>query len=467
VRIYAVGGYASTDDTTMPSALVEEYDPVANKWRTVASLPTATAQFGITTSGGINTAEPVELVHVISGNAGTEAAPSVIGGGSIVQRFQPDPAGPGTWSAFSVTGLTPRRNHGAATAIRGVQSRVFVIGGRDAGSTVLSTVEEYAAQAVVAIGPTTPAGAPFFGPHPARTSLPSPRAQFGIVGSLSTNQIYVFGGIDAASTDQSTIFEYTVANNAAAGVPGTPTGVWVTRGNLATSRHQPGVANVAGVTNFRPRGNTGRDPRQDAIAAWVQDKVRPARGVGDPTSLSVQEGRALFGAEGLVVAGFSCATCHGGPQWTRSLVDYPAPPSPEVGLGLGDERVIGAELRQTLTQNPAFPASGDFPGVLVNVGTFVANSAGGRVNEIRANAADPGQAITPLGANGFNIPSLLSVNETAPYFYSGLAQTLAQVLDGSQDNNGGVRHHFVTNAVLRSRLVEFLKTIDKTTPIFP
>ena len=108
-----------------------------------------------------------------------------------------------------------------------------------------------------------------------------------------------------------------------------------------------------------------------------------------------------------------------------------------------------------------------FPGVLINVGTFTPNAAGGRTNEIRFNGADISQAIAPLGANGFNIPSLLSVHETGPYFYSGLATTLAQVLDGSQDGNGGTRHHFVADAAQRADLIQFLRSIDDRTPIFP
>src|SRR5262249_40879944 len=150
---------------------------------------------------------------------------------------------------------------------------------------------------------------------------------------------------------------------------------------------------------------------------------------------------------------FNCVTCHGGPKWTRSVVDYTPPPSPETGLGFGSERVIGAELRFTATQGPN---PGQFPGVLINVGTFALNSASGRVNEIRFNGADVSQAIAPLGANGFNIPSLLSVHETGPYFYSGLAQTLNNVLDGSQDGNGGTQHHFVANATQRAQLIAFL-----------
>ena len=155
--------------------------------------------------------------------------------------------------------------------------------------------------------------------------------------------------------------------------------------------------------------------------------------------------------------------------WMLGWPAVQAPPSPEVGLGLGNERIIGAELRQTATQpnTPGPVTPPQFPGVLINVGTFTPNAAGGRTNEIRFNGADISQAIAPLGANGFNIPSLLSVHETAPYFYSGLATTLDQVLDGSQDGNGGVRHHFVPSAAQRADLIQFLRSIDDRTPIFP
>jgi len=457
-RIYAIGGYASTSPAQAPSGVVEEYNPATDTWRTVASLPTAVAQFGITAAGGINTAEPLQLIHVVSGNAGTESAPSVTGGGSIVQRFQPDPVGLGTWSAFSVTGLTARRNHGAAAVLRGVQSRIFVIGGQDAAGTVLSTVEEYAAQAVVAIGPTTPAGAPFFGPHPARTSLPSPRARFGLGGSLSTSQIYVMGGIDGTGADQTSVFEYTAANNGGtAGNAGTPTGAWVTRGNISLARHGLAVSTPPPVTNLEPLASAGRDARQDAISLFVSRRIRSTRAPLSSASAAATAGKSLFNTVGLPVAGFSCASCHPAPRFTASKVSYVAPPSAEVGLGLGSERVIGAELRQTALQNPGFPSVGISPGVLANVGTFIAT---GRENEIRSNPADISQAIAPLGAIGFNMPSLLSIAETAPYFYSGLAQTLTNVLDGSQDGNGGTQFHFISNTTERAQLVAYLQSIE-------
>lgn len=456
-RIYAIGGYDSTSSSAAPVSTVEEYDPAANTWRTVAPLPAAVAQFGITMAGGVSTAEPRQLIHVVSGNTGSEAAP-VVPATFSVQRFQADPNGTGTWTNFSaVTGLTPRRNHGCATAFRGVQSRVFCVGGQNAAGTVLDIVEEYQAQAVTAV----------LTPH---TSMSAPRAHFGISSSQSTNQIYVMGGIDGTGTDQASIFEYTVANNGpVAGPSGTPSGTWVTRGNLAVARRDLRVSTPPGVTNFLPVQSAGRDARQDAISDWIARNVRSSRAPLLATDPDVMAGRTLFGTVGLVIPDFSCATCHGGAKWTRSTVDYVAPPSPDDNLGLGNEKVIGAELRKTAMQpNTSGPvALPQFPGVLLNVGTFLANAPGGRVNELRFNGADISQAIAPLGANGFNIPSLLSVHETAPYFYSGLAQTLEEVLNGSQDGNGGTRHHFVTNATQRAQLIEFLRSIDDTTPIFP
>ncbi len=444
-RVYAIGGYESAAGAALPVSTVQEYNPDTQVWRTVASLPTAVAQFAITVAGGVNTAEPLQLIHVIGGNTGSENLPSVTNA-NPVQRYQAgmDIFNVGAWTALNPAGLTLRRNHGAATALRGVSSRIFIVGGQDGTGTVLDTVEEYLAQAVTMVAT----------PH---TSLPAPRAAFGIAGTVSTNQIYVIGGVDAGGAAQNTVFEYSIATNGAVvGPAGTPSGTWTTRGNLATLRRGGQVSRPPGVTNLLTVGNAGRDFRQDAISEWVRLKVRASRAPVPATDTDAQTGRTLFGQTGLVVANFSCATCHGGPKWTRSTVDYFPVPSPEIGLGFGDERVIGAEIRQTLTLGPS---------VLSNVGTFTLG--GGRTNEVRFNAADVSQPVNPLGANGFNIPSLLSVAETAPYYYNGLAQTLGQVLDGSQDGNGGTRQHFITDPVQRGTLVKFLRSIDETTPIFP
>src|SRR5262249_54038920 len=268
--------------------------------------------------------------------------------------------------------------------------RVFVIGGENAAGVTLSTVEEYQAQS----------GALVATPH---TDPPSARARFGIGGTLTSNQIYVIGGIDGTGADQTSILELsTGVNGPAPGPAGTPSGAWVSRGNLSAGRRGLQVNTPPGVTNFLPVQSTGRDARQDAIAEWIAARVFPSRAPVSSANAAAARGRQLFGQLGLVVDGFSCATCHGGVKWTRSTVDYSPPPSTDTGLApLGNERVIGAELRQTQAQGP---------NVLINVGTFTL--AGGRVNEIRFSAADISQAINALGANGFNIPSLLSVHET-------------------------------------------------------
>src|SRR5262249_51358309 len=157
-------------------------------------------------------------IHVVSGNTGSEAAPSVANP-NPVQRFLADPAGPGTWSGLAPSGLTLRRKLGAATAIRGVQSRIFGIGGHEAPGHGRADAEGDPALAT------------------AHTPLPAARACFGIGSTLTTNQIYVVGGHDGGGADQSTVFEYTInTNGPTPGPAGTPSGVWATRGNLSVAR---------------------------------------------------------------------------------------------------------------------------------------------------------------------------------------------------------------------------------------
>jgi YVTN family beta-propeller protein len=443
-RIYAIGGYAGTGVDTVPQSTVEEFDPATNKWRTVAALPTATAQFATTVAGGINAAESRQLIHVISGNAGPENAPA-LSSPALLQRFEADPLGSGAWTTFGLTDLTPRRLHGAAPIIRGVGSRIIIAGGLDATGTTLSSVEEYQAQSA----------APVASSH---TPLPEARADFGIASSLSTNQVYVFGGVNETGEGKVDIFEFTAATDGPTpGPAGTPSGVWAKRGALPLPVRGLSVSTPPAVTNFLPNRSSGRDLLQDTIALWISQKVRASRAPVPASDEGARRGRILFGKVGLVSAGTSCATCHGGPKWTRSAVDYTSPPSPDTGLGLGNERIIGAELRETKSQPNL--------GVLQNVGTFTFT---GRFNELRSNGADSKQTVAPLGANGFNIPSLLSVHETKPYFYSGLARTLEEVFDGTHDgNNPANRPHFITDPAQRADLIRFLLSIDATTKSFP
>src|SRR5262245_13991389 len=79
--------------------------------------------------------------------------------------------------------------------------------------------------------------------------------------------------------------------------------------------------------------------------------------------------------------------------------------------------------------------------------------------EIRDNA----MATIAFGRNGFNVPSLLSINYHAPYLHRGQAQTLEQVFPLHALGAGTIQTQLT--AAQRADLLTFLKSIDGTTPI--
>jgi cytochrome c peroxidase len=97
------------------------------------------------------------------------------------------------------------------------------------------------------------------------------------------------------------------------------------------------------------------------------------------------------------------------------------------------------------------------------VGTFDPGLfADGVSNEIRANNVANVQA---RGADGFNVPSLISVFASAPYLHGGAALTLEEVLDNVTHRSAGTGVDTLRNFADRKEVVRFLKSIDrKTTP---
>jgi hypothetical protein len=85
--------------------------------------------------------------------------------------------------------------------------------------------------------------------------------------------------------------------------------------------------------------------------------------------------------------------------------------------------------------------------------------------EIRDNAA----ASLAFGRNGFNVPSLLSINYHAPYLHRGQAQTLEEVFPlhglGPQGSGFPPATTIATEltALQQADLLVFLKAIDGTT----
>jgi Di-haem oxidoreductase, putative peroxidase len=194
-----------------------------------------------------------------------------------------------------------------------------------------------------------------------------------------------------------------------------------------------GVAGLAQLPDLVPTANSGLNSDLDAIATYlavgVLAPISPLRGQ------DVSAGRALFASAG-------CTSCHGGDNWTSSILDFTPPPAAT--------EIVDAQLIRFLCR----------------VGTFDPNLfTDGVSNEIRANNAANVQA---RGILGINVPSLIAVFASAPYLHSGAAPTLDAVLENVTHRSAGTNGvDTLTNPTDRSNLARFLKSIDRETTPFP
>jgi len=210
-----------------------------------------------------------------------------------------------------------------------------------------------------------------------------------------------------------------------------------------------GFAGNPANPNIHQHGLTqGASDALDAMTLWVQTVRTPLAPPG--VAARVASGRDVFGTQ--------CAACHGGAKWSKSQVVYrdnpaftkdPAaggvPTDPGVNLG-----VVGAG-----PQIVSYTLGTNTIRFLEPVGTFnPANKL-----EIRATGA------APLGALGFNVPSLLGIGQSAPYFHDGSAQTLAAVFAAHDLGGGKIATALTTTQ--RDDLQAFLNSIDGRTVPFP
>jgi len=189
------------------------------------------------------------------------------------------------------------------------------------------------------------------------------------------------------------------------------------------------------VNDFTPLANGGRNQLTirgiggwDALKAYIQFGIRSPLSPVDANEPDVIAGRALFASAG-------CQSCHGGAQWTRSIVPFTPPP----GAGVVTAGQVISELRPVGTFDPA------------------------AFNEIRQNAAPP------LGAAGFVPPSLLSIDAfPKTFFHNGSAGSLDEVMTNVTHRSAGTGGvDTLTNASDRAKVVKFLRSIDANTPMFP
>jgi YVTN family beta-propeller protein len=195
----------------------------------------------------------------------------------------------------------------------------------------------------------------------------------------------------------------------------------------------------------------------DAQTLWIFAAVRPLhQPQGNP---AIPAGRQVFAT--------NCASCHGGAKWTKSEIfhrDNPAAVAQNgATLDPGVTRLAPAPPSAAAPVNELFSFTCNNLTIkyLEDVGTFdVTNPI-----ELRDNAG----ATTAFGVNGFQPPSLFSINYHAPYLHRGQAQTLADVFPLHGLGPGGSGFPPTTTiqtqltAVDRANLLVFLQSIDGTT----
>ena len=195
----------------------------------------------------------------------------------------------------------------------------------------------------------------------------------------------------------------------------------------------------------------------DAQTLWIFAAVRALK---QPQPANLEAGRTVFGAK--------CASCHGGAKWTKSQIfhrDNPAAIAQNgATLDPGVTRLPPAPPVMPANELFSFTCNDRTIKYLEDVGTFDINNP----LEIRDNAT----ASTAFGVNGFNVPSLLSINYHAPYLHRGQAQTLAAVfpLHGLGAGAAGFPPTTTIASELTAQqqadLLVFLKSIDGTTAHF-
>jgi YVTN family beta-propeller protein len=183
----------------------------------------------------------------------------------------------------------------------------------------------------------------------------------------------------------------------------------------------------------------------DVQTLWIWFAVRPLNQPQPSDQSALAAGRAVFEA--------NCASCHGGPKWSKSQIfhrDNPAAVS-QGGPPLDPGVLNRANEFRSFTCNEL---TFDY---LEDVGTFDVTDP----IEIRDITA-----ITALGADGFNPPSLLSIRYHAPYLHRGQAQTLPEVFPLHKLPNGKTIAQEL-NAQEEKDLLVFLNAIDGTTDPLP
>jgi YVTN family beta-propeller protein len=182
----------------------------------------------------------------------------------------------------------------------------------------------------------------------------------------------------------------------------------------------------------------------DAQTLWIFAAVRPLRQPPPSDAAAVDRGREVFAA--------NCASCHGGAKWSKSQIFHRDNPA---AVGQGGAPLDPGVLNRA-NEFRSFTCNDLTFNYLDGVGTFDA------INPLEVRDIT---GITALGGDGFNPPSLLSVNYHAPYLHRGQAQTLAEVfpLHFLPASGKTISDTLADQGVSAEELLAFLQAIDGST----
>lgn len=182
----------------------------------------------------------------------------------------------------------------------------------------------------------------------------------------------------------------------------------------------------------------------DVQTLWIFAAVRALHQPQPGDAVALSRGRAIFQAD--------CASCHGGAKWTKSQIFHRDNPA---AVSQGGAPLDPGVLNRA-NEFRSFTCNAQTFNYLDDVATFDVND----ILEIRDITG-----ITALGADGFNAPSLLSINYHAPYLHRGQAQTLEEVfpLHRLPASGKNITDTLADQGASAADLLLFLKSIDGTT----
>jgi YVTN family beta-propeller protein len=193
----------------------------------------------------------------------------------------------------------------------------------------------------------------------------------------------------------------------------------------------------------------GPIPALTALREWVRSAIRTPAAPLRQDAGAVTQGRQLFLDGG-------CATCHLGGKLTLSRKDFASPPAaaeiatetnpaPRAGTNPNPSQYLPRFLRDIGSYNLGVPGKGN------DLGKDVGGAETVSANIVAGKSTVPQDA---LGidfngdgkGNGFNVPSLLGVFPTPPYYHNGACESLACVLSNPK--------HRTANGTLPDRLAD-------------